>query len=89
MSVTQVSLGGNNVHNSLVSGHDAPPPKGQGIGKRDLNKRSSPTRTYMGRGERYYRKNKNLMVKSCHKSKGFNVIKVFIHFRDTIVYLPP
>lgn len=37
----------------------------------------------------YYRKNKNYTVKSCHKSKRFNVIKVFIHFRDTIVYLPP
>lgn len=35
----------------------------------------------------YYRKNKNLMVKSCHKSQRCNVIKVFIHFRDTIVYL--
>lgn len=37
----------------------------------------------------YYWKNKNLMVKSCNKSKRFNVIKVSIHFRDTIVYLPP
>lgn len=45
---------------------------------------------YIGAEEKeYYRKNKNLMVKSCHKSKRFNVIKVFIHFGDTIVYLPP
>jgi len=50
--VTPVGLGGNNVHNSLVSGHDAPPPQGQEIRKRDMNKRSSPTRTYRGRGGR-------------------------------------
>lgn len=37
----------------------------------------------------YYRKNTNLMVKPCFKSKRFNIIKVFIHFRDTTVYLPP
>lgn len=36
----------------------------------------------------YYCGGKTYVVKSCHKSKRFNVIKVFIHFRDTIVYLP-
>lgn len=41
------------------------------------------------RRERVLRENKNCIVKSCHKSERFNVIKVLIHFGDTIVYLPP